>query len=507
MSPPYPAAPEALKRHGILKDKGGHHFPVSRSVPTPFPGIGTRPIVHMVGLGGCGMQALAKRLIAQGWRVCGSDTSLDACTFLAQAQMEAATGHRAENVDPTASLLIYSTAVDYLNPELKRAEQLGIPVLSYPEMLGRLMIGPHRLAVAGTHGKSTITAMAGRILSVGGHDPTVIFGASAIPVDATLPADACAQRRRKTGISPVLVEACEYQGNFLKLRPNTAVISNIEPDHFDCFPTEAALVDAFAQFVGLLPADGLLIVPAGDLEARRIAVAANCRHETFGLQAECDWRVTEIASYGGRYAFTILYRGKRLGRVPLGVVGRHNVGNALAAAALATSAGATAEDLVLGLSGFAGLQRRLQYLGRKQGQAWWDDYAHHPTSVAATIDTLREIYPQVRIAAIFEPHQISRTVALMDDFAVALAKVDLVALTDIFRAREASSGGEGVLAELARRIRQCGGNVLENPTSSPIPEALLAACPTPDVVVTMGAGQVGKLSRIGSHFHAPRNRF
>lgn len=436
----------------------------------------------------------------------GSDESTNSWATLAEAGLDAAMGHRAEHLDPTARLLVHSTAVDPLNPELQQAHRLGIPVLSYPEMLGRLMIGPHRLAVAGTHGKSTIVAMAGRILSVAGCNPTVIFGAKAIPVDAAIPADIRVKRRRKAGIAPVLVEACEYQGNFLKLRPNTAVISNIEPDHFDCYPTKVELFDAFAQFAALLPANGLLIVPAADIVAELAATAARCRCETFGCTVGCDWRATQIASYAGRYAFTMRYRGKRLGRVPLGVVGQHNVGNSLAAAALATNAGATAEDVVLGLSGFAGLQRRLQYLGRKEGQAWWDDYAHHPTAVAATIDTLREIYPQARIAAVFEPHQISRTVALMDEFAAALANVDLVVLTDIFRAREALTGGEGVLAELARRIRSCGGNVLENHTPDHIPETLLAACPPPDVVVTMGAGQVGKLSRIGNHFHAPRNR-
>ena len=452
------------------------------------------------------MQALARILVDRGWRVRGSDASSDACATLAEAGLEAVLGHRAEHLDPAVHLLIHSTAIDSWNPELLQAAQLGIPVLSYPEVLGRLMVGPHRLAVAGTHGKSTITAMAARILTIAGCDPRAIFGATAIPEKAASPVDPPRKRRRAAAQAPVLVEACEYQGSFLKLRPTTALISNIERDHFDCYPTAAALLEAFAQFVSLLPADGLLIIPAADSAARRTAVAANCRHETFGCHAECDWWAREIVSYAGRYAFSFCYRGKRLGRVPLGVVGRHNVENALAAAALATSAGATAEDVILGLSSFAGLERRLQYLGQRQGQAWWDDYAHHPTAVTAAIDTLREIYPQARIAVVFEPHQISRTVELMDDFAAALAKVDIVALTEIFRAREAPIGGEEVLAELARRVRHCGGNVLDCHALVRIPEALLAACPPPDVVVTMGAGQVGKLSRIGSHFHAPRNR-
>lgn len=504
LSPPHPSAPEALKRPGIQKERGGHHFPASRLTPVPLPASQVQPLVHMVGLCGSGMQSLAGVMTSQGWRVRGSDDSPDACATYAEAGIELTPGHRAEHLNPSTRLLIHSTAVDPHNPELQRARQLGIPVLSYPEMLGRLMTGPHRLAVAGTHGKSTIVAMTGRILAVAGLEPTVIFGAKALPVDAVLPP--VTGRTQKTTDAPVLVEACEYQRNFLKLRPSKAVVSNIEADHFDCYPTPEALFDAFEQFARLLPADGLLIVPGADPAALRLAKLAPCRRESFGCTDDCDWRATEIASYAGRYAFTMEFRGQRMGRIPLGVVGRHNVGNALAAAALATGAGASAADVIIGLSGFAGLRRRMQYIGIIQGQAWWDDYAHHPTAVAATISILREIYPQARIAAVFEPHQISRTLALMDDFAAELAKVDLVALTDIFRARETPSGGEAALVELTRRIRRHGGMVLEGHDLESIPGALRTACPPPDVVVTMGAGRIGKLSIPGSPLHAPRNR-
>ena len=489
-----PFAPDVMELSGVL---GGPHFDTGTGSFLPIAKLGPCPIVHMVGLAGSGMRALAAVLAARGWNVRGSDASPEACESLAAAGYEVVAGHLAAHVQPATTLLVHSAAVDSNNPELRRAARLGIPSISYADMLGKLMTGRHRLAVAGTHGKSTITAMTGEILSAAKLKPTVVYGAEPVEVNDVLESNNSTARPSE---NLILVEACEYRGNFLSLRPNRAVISGIEPDHFDCYPTSAALHEAFAAFVDLLPGDGLLVTPRADAVGQRISAAARCRRETFGYTADSDWQATEIASHRGRYAFTIRRRGRRFGRVPLNVVGRHNVLNALAATALAAGAGATGADIVIGLSRFAGLKRRMQYVGRIRGVELWDDYAHHPTAVAAVISALREIHPGARLCAVFEPHQVSRTAALMEEFAAALSQVDLLAVTDIFRARETASAGEVAAVDLADRVRSRGTEVLSEHDLEHIGERMLATCRPTDVLVTMGAGQIGKLN------HALRNR-
>jgi UDP-N-acetylmuramate--alanine ligase len=455
--------------------------------PNPLWQSGTAGRVHMVGLGGSGMRVLAEVLHGQGWEVQGSDASTEACAEILARGISARLGHSATNVDPTAKLVIHSAAVGHDNPELQQAARLGIPIVSYAEMLGRLMVGPLRLAVAGTHGKSTITAMTEVILRAAGHEPTVVYGAS--PMEPPCPA-----KKNQHSIQPVLVEACEYQRNFLHLRPNREVISCIEPDHFDCYPTQTLLFEAFIEFVKLLPSDGLLIT-AADSAAQQVAREARCRRETFGLTAESDWRATNIEPNNGRYRFDLSNRRRNLGSVQLRVVGRHNVLNSLAAAALAASAGAPEDSIVDGLSRFAGLRRRMEYLGRVANFELWDDYAHHPTEIAAAVATLREIYPHARLGVVFEPHQMSRTGVLLEEFASAFSPVDLVAVTDIFRAREEEMKTGVTAADLSRRIRQHGTQVLEAHDLDQIGERLLAACPPVDVIVTMGAGLVHTVAR------------
>jgi len=438
----------------------------------------------MVGLGGSGMRALGEVLRGQGWNVRGSDLSAAACADVRARGFPAFAGHSVGHLDPATELVIHSAAVGRDNLELAEAARLGIPTVSYAEMLGRLMVGTQRLAVAGTHGKSTITAMTAEILHAAGQQPTVVCGATWIeqPFGPAKKMQPCGQ--------PVLVEACEYQGNFLHLRPNRAVLSSIEPDHFDCYPTQASLIEAFADFVKLLPSEGLLIVPGADPVAQQVAAKVACRRETFGFTADCDWQATEVESSAG-YEFSLSHRHRNLGRVRLRVVGRHNVQNALAAAALAAGAGATSEDIVAGLSRFSGLRRRMEYVGHSGNVELWDDYAHHPTAMTAAVQTLREIYPHARLGVVFEPHQASRTAALLDEFAAALSLFDLVAVTDIFHAREEGMKIEVTAGDLARRVREHGSDVLDEHGMDQIAKRLLTACPPADVIVTMGAGLVG----------------
>jgi UDP-N-acetylmuramate--alanine ligase len=292
---------------------------------------------HLVGAHGAGMRSLAEVLAAAGCPLSGSDLAGEAGSL---APLDVAPRHDADLVDPACDVVVYSAAIPRSNPELARARQLGIETISYPQMLGRLMQSRHGVAVAGTHGKSTTTAMTGDILIAAGLDPSVIVGAAPIGYHTG--------GRLGLGRS-LVVEACEYRAGFQHLRPDLAAILNIEPDHFDCFATQAELESAFRQFAGSLPSEGVLLVRADCAATRRATAALECNIESFGFLPSADWRAEQLESRRGYYGFRVLYRDEAVCDVKLPVPGRHNVLNALAAAALASHSGADGESIRRGL--------------------------------------------------------------------------------------------------------------------------------------------------------------
>jgi UDP-N-acetylmuramate--alanine ligase len=373
-------------------------------------------------------------------------------------------------------------------------------------MIGLLMKGRHGLAIAGTHGKSTTTAMAAEILSAAGCDPTVIYGAvpcrecdRITPALTPCPLRAPCTHGHGRG-ELVLVEACEFQQNFLNLCPHDAVILNIEPDHFDCYETGDELEAAFARFAALLPADGRLIIPAADLAVRRAAASAACRIETFGWHQLADhspapnWSAANARNDCGHYGFDLLRCGEELGRIELSVYGRHNVLNALAAAALTAGCGASADAIIRGLSRFCGLRRRLEPLGAVGGISFWDDYAHHPSAISTTLQTLREAAPGARIWCLFQPHQALRTARLLDELAFSLQNAERVLIADIFRAREGPpKTGEVTAGDLAERTRALGQDVPGLHAPVDIQQFLQTRLTPGDVLVVMGAGDIGRI--------------
>ena len=473
---------------------------------------------HLVGISGAGMGALADVLLGMGWRLSGSDLLPEASRRLEAAGVRLYAGHAAAHLPSHADLVVASSAVPAENPEIRRAAQLGIPVLTYFQMLGRLMEGKRGLAVAGTHGKSTTTAMAAQILHEAGRDPTVVFGAT--PIGAS-----SGGRAGRDDI--FLVEACEYLANFLHLRPQQAVLLGIEPDHFDCYDTSEALERAFAQFAARTARDGLLLVRHDCPAARRIAASLACRVETFGIQCGADWTARNLRAWRGCYRFELSVRGQPLGRVDLRIPGRHNVLNALAAAALAYANEASPEQILRGLKCFRGLHRRLETLGTWGGVRLIDDYAHHPTEVTASLAAVRAMEPRARVWCVFQPHQASRTARLLDELAESLQNADRVLVADIFRAREGPpQPGEVTAADLARRVCKLKGRPGSRLGTVPIFRAPCAEhgrrkwdCPPPkcsepvpdlhatkeieqflmtqltpgDVLVTMGAGDIGRI--------------
>jgi UDP-N-acetylmuramate--alanine ligase len=463
---------------------------------------------HLVGIAGAGMRALADVLLGRGWQLSGSDLAIDPVGHLARAGVRLHRGHSAVHLPPHAHLVVYSRAVPPSNPELRRAAELGIRAYSCFEMLGRLSSGSHTVAVAGTHGKSTTTAMAAEVLIRAGRDPTVFYGALPLVGHEDAPPNGRLGQSSggRAGRSElVLVEACEYRGNFLHLRPRHAVILGIEPDHFDCYGSAEELEEAYARFAGLLPADGLLLARHDCPASRRIGAKLACRVETLGIDARADWSARRLFARRGRYAFEVCRRGGRLCQVSLRFPGRHNVLNALAAAALAWENGVSPERIALALGRFRGLRRRLERLGAWRGVTLVDDYAHHPTEVTATLGTIRRMFPGRRVWCVYQPHQVSRTEHLLDELAESLQNADRVLVAEIFRAREGPPrNGEVTAADLARRVREISAEPPKRPPRAAleVPEfhdteeitRLLQTRLGPgDVLVTMGAGDIRRI--------------
>ena len=400
-------------------------------------------------------------------------------------------GHAAGNVPPDAQLLIYSAAVPAENSERHRAEQLGIPSYSYAEMLGQITADRRTVAVAGTHGKSTVTAMTAEILIRAGLDPTVICGAAPV-LENGCGLDHTGGHYGRGKIA--LVEACEYRENFQHLRPNIAAILNIDPDHFDCFPTSDDLLSAFARFAQNVSEDGRLIVSHACSRAREIANASGRQFATFGLSSTADWRAANLEHSRGRYRFELVRHGRRLTQISLAVAGRHNVLNALAAAAMARHCGVSIQQIAQGLALFHGLQRRLQARGRWAEATWIDDYAHHPTEVSATLAAVRQMFPRRRLVCVFQPHQASRLAILLDELAASLHNVDKIAVADVFRAREGVQlPGEATSSDLAAALRSAGADVIHQHNPTAIARQLTTELEPHDVLVTMGAGDLGKI--------------
>lgn len=441
---------------------------------------------HLVGAGGAGMRSLASLLIGLGWRITGSDLSPepaaqgnDFCPILR--------GHSAANVPRDADWVIYSDAIDPQNVELLQSQSLGISTCSYFEFLGALSAHRQTLAVAGTHGKSTTSAMLAEVLTFAGRDPSWCFGA--VPM--------AADRGGHAGRGDLLVvEACEYRAHFRHLRPWAGILTGIEPDHFDYYRTQAELDAAFQRFLGQIGPDGTWLVCCDCPQARRVAAEAGCRVETFGLNPEADWSARELHQDRGRFGFSVFHHHQLCATVQLAVPGKHQVGNSLATVALAARVGVSPDQAAGALRRFAGVRRRLERLGSWRGADVVDDYAHHPTELAAALAAVRLAYPESRIFCVFQPHQASRTAVLLDELASVMHNAETMLIAEIYRAREGAAGPADVTAaDLAQAARNRGVHVAEGHA----PEAILAHLRREvrqgDVILVAGAGDIGYFAR------------
>ena len=441
--------------------------------------------VHLIGIGGSGLSAIARLLLESGFSVSGSDRTLsDLAKQLAAAGATVFTGHAAENIRG-ADLVVRSSAIPDSNPEVAAALAAGIPVLKRADFLGQLMQGRLGIAVAGTHGKTTTTAMLAWLLTACGEDPSYIIGG----VSKNLENNAHAGRGQA-----FVIEADEYDRMFLGLSPQIAVVTMMEHDHPDCFPTAQDYFDAFAAFVHRLQPGGLLLTSADDPHAPALAaeLPAGCRQLSYGMSLSADLRASALTrNAAGGFTFQVIERtGEKVAEIALGVPGEHNVRNALAAFAVARELSLDLAAAASALARFAGTGRRFDLRGEANGVVLIDDYAHHPTEIRATLAAARSRYADRRIWAVWQPHTYSRTLALLPEFKNAFGDANQVIVMAIYAAREQNPGFSAgqVVAEMphpaARYI----------PALADVRDTLLAELQPGDVVLVLSAGDADQVS-------------
>ncbi len=450
--------------------------------------------VHFIGIGGSGLSAIARLLKESGYEVTGSDKALS--PFAASLQAEGVTifiGHHPRNVQG-ADWVVRSAAVPENNPEVQAAALANIPVYKRADFLGKLMSEKTGIAIAGTHGKTTTTAMIAWVLSVLGRDPSFIVGS----VMNNYGTNARAGKGRA-----FVIEADEYDRMFLGLKPQIEVVTNLEHDHPDYYPTYDDIFKAFEDFVNLLPPDGTLIASAEDEGAS--ALLGRARHAgknivAYSLQGEMtinapQWmqaRNVKPNEKGG-YSFTVATNigetGSRSYQAALQVPGEHNVRNALAALSVAAIMGLSLKNVAAALGEFTGTNRRFQVIGEKRGITIIDDYAHHPTEIRATLAAARARYPQRRIWAVWQPHTFSRTKALFVEFSRAFKDANTALITEIYAAREPQQdfSSAEVVSAMPHRSAHYTGSV--EATS----KYLLKHVRSGDVVIVLSAGDANQI--------------
>jgi UDP-N-acetylmuramate--alanine ligase len=454
-------------------------------------------IIHLVGIGGSGMGGIAEVLLNLGYEVQGSDLKPNAVTQrLARLGAKIFIGHAAEYLGK-ADVVVVSSAVNKTNPEVAAALANRIPVVPRAEMLGELMRFRYSVAVAGTHGKTTTTSLVASVLAEGGLDPTFVIGGRLKSADSNA----------RLGAGRYLVaEADESDASFMHLQPMIAIVTNIDNDHLATHEGDfSRLKQSFVDFLHNLPFYGLAVLCADDEYVQSILESVGRPFVTYGFAVGNDVRAVNVVRDG----LQSRYEAERAGHAPLSLTinlpGRHNVLNSLAAVAVATELGIADAAIQKALANFQGIERRLQQLGEIHwpgGSALIvDDYGHHPTEVAATLDAVRQGWPARRLVLAFQPHRYTRTRDLLDDFGRVLGECDVLLVTEVYAAGETPIAGADGRA-ICRAVRSRG--VVEPvfvERVDDLADALRGVLHDGDVVLTMGAGNMGDVA------HELKSRF
>ncbi len=440
---------------------------------------------HMVGIGGIGMSALARMLVSLGYRVSGSDIKAGRLIGeLRKLGIDVQVGHKAENIK-NADCLVVSSSIRPDNPELRSAKSIGIPVIHRGEMLAILMDAQRGIAVSGTHGKSTTTAMLAYILEAAGWDPSAYVGAI-VP---------CYKSNAKTGLGDFFVsEADESDESFLKLNPEIAVITNIDQDHMDHYGERGNLLESFRRFLEKLPSKGFGVISADCDGVADLGPMFGKRIVTFGIDNPADCMAEEIRNHAFTVSFKLIWKGVTLGKLTLRAPGEFNVQNALAAAAVALSLGVDYESIKSGLEEYKGISRRFE-VHKDNGFMVVDDYAHHPTEIKAILAGTRASTGR-KIIAVFQPHRYTRSRFHCDEYGVAFDDADEVIVTDIYSAGEKpiENVNSRLLADTIRNSTRSNVEVTELMDLDGVIKRLKENIQPGDIIITLGAGDVHKVA-------------
>lgn len=477
----------AVKSDGTIilqfTDTQNHADGSSGAPRDPFTGLH----VHFIGIGGSGMNGLAHMLIQSHAVVSGTDRTQSTATEKLRALgAHIAYAHGAAAIPPQCNWVIHSAAIKPDHPEMLEARRRGIKIFKYAQLLGQIMASRQGIAIAGTHGKSTTTAMTAYALTRAAMDPSFVVGANCRQLQGS--AHGGAGRL-------FVVEACEYDRSFLNLHPHIAAILNIEEDHLDYYHDIHEITAAFAQLLRQVDPAGAVIIHAQDPHGIAAAQAAGVPFQTYAVEQDAHWQAANLATAHGLQSFDVLRNNRFLGRLQLKLAGRHNVGNALVTAAIGVLCGANWDAVAQGIADFSGVDRRSEFLGQRRGINFVDDYGHHPTEIRATLQALRDHYAPQRLICVFQPHQHSRTRFLLSDFARSFAHADLTIVPDIYFVRDSELDRQAVnAAMLVDRIRDNGREAKYIPDFPGIVNYLQAMLQPGDLVVSMGAGPVWEIT-------------
>lgn len=443
--------------------------------------------IHFIGIGGSGMSALARVLHAKGIDVSGSDIEeTSAVRALRKIGVEVAIGHDPENVDGAASV-VYSTAIDPSNPEITEAKRRGIPLKHRSEVLADLLNEKHGIAVAGAHGKTTVTSMLSWTLYHLGKDPTFLIGGELPGLGGAM-----------AGNSSLLVaEADESDRSFLRYRPYIAIVTSIEPDHLENYGDSFdSLKEGYLRFLKSVKADGRQVLCADDPIVLDVgSKATQAKSVTYGFDKDAYYRGTNLRFQGFTTQFDCWVGHQPIGSFTLSVPGRHNVQNALACIAVCDQLGVDLEKVRHPLSSFRGARRRFEVISSDNGVLIVDDYAHHPSEIKAVLRAAKEAWDR-RVVAVFQPHRYSRTAQLMDEFAQSFEEADAVVLTEVYAPPpETPIPGVSGISLAERTRRRLGRDVVFAPTLDEAVACVKEMIQPGDMVLTMGAGDVWKAAR------------
>jgi len=439
--------------------------------------------IFFSGIGGIGVSALAKYFLSLGKEVFGSDSIRSEITEeLEKMGVKITYSQEADNIKPGIDLVIYTPAENQDHVERARAADLKIDQLSYPQALGELMkeyeVG---MAICGTNGKSTTTALLGAILEEASFDPTVVVGSKIKQFGNS---------NFKQGHSQyMLVEACEYKASFLNLWPQIIGLSNIEEDHLDYFTGLEHIIETFQDFINRLSPMSILAINADDKNSQKLNIP-NCQLVTYGIKSQADVVAQEIRVENGQQIFKVIYQGGEAGTVELKIPGQHNIYNALLAICLALSLGIDFILIKKALTEFSGLWRRFEVITERAGIVYVSDYAHHPTAVKETIKAARDFYPQRRIVVAYQPHQHNRTLKLFDQFVGAFSGADLLVMSEIYDVEGRNEDSKVSANDLVKKISKRGVETYFATDLAELVVMLKDNLKSNDVLLVMGAGDI-----------------